>query len=77
MPKAVDSEQIEGNPTPITVATMEELPEAIEDSEDGDTILIGATISVQENTTIGNSDKRLTLSEISRFVYLSVSLVRR
>lgn len=60
---AVDSEQIEGDPAtiPVTVTTIEELLEAIEDAEDGDTIRIGATIDVSENTSIGSSEKRLTL----------------
>lgn len=60
---AVDSEQIEGDPAtiPVTVTTIEELLEAIENAEDGDTIRIGATIDVSENTSIGSSEKRLTL----------------
>lgn len=58
---AVDSEQIEDDPAPVTVTTIEELLDAIEDAEDGDTIHIGATIEVSKNTIIGSSEKRLTL----------------
>ena len=58
---AVDDEEAEASPAPVTVTTAEELLEAIEAAEDGDTIIIGATISPADDTTIGNPEKRLTL----------------
>lgn len=60
--RAMDIEQTEGDLAPApAVTTLEELLEAIEDAEDGDTILIGETISVRESANIGNPEKRLTL----------------
>lgn len=64
---AVDDEEAEASPAPVTVTTAEELLEAIEAAEDGDTILIGATICPAFGTTIGSSEKRITLARANEF----------
>ena len=58
---AVDDEEAEASPAPVTVTTAEELLEAIEAAEDGDTIRIGDTITITESVTFGQERKRLYL----------------
>lgn len=59
---AVDDEEAEDSPAPVTVNTAEELLEAIEAAEDGDTILIAGVCIPSRNPHFGSSEKQITLA---------------
>lgn len=60
--RAADEAEADTPPAEIaTVSTVEDLIAAIEAAEDGDTIQITAAIRIEENCTIGNVSKNITI----------------
>jgi len=64
---AVDDEEAEASPAPVTVTTAEELLEAIEAAEDGDTIFVAETCYLPEDAPLGSRAKRITLKRAESF----------
>jgi len=65
--QAEPENQSETAPAPI-ITTFEELQTAIESADDGDELLVGDTIMVNEDYTIGDDTKKITLLRCDGFV---------
>ena len=57
---SITDQPIQQEQEPVVVATLEELQEAINAAEDGDTIAISNKIEIRENCSVGVKDKVIT-----------------